>query len=453
MATTSIRRLCALLFVALMIAAPASAATISFAYPASSAPLLNPFIGNIAWASDTDEHDQPFSLVYADLTWAQLEPSRGEYDFEVFEARNQFDKWRDAGKHVVLRFVMDVPGPKKHMDIPEWLYDLTGDGTHYRTDYGRGYSPNYENPLLIQAHAAAIRALGARYGADPLIAFVELGSLGHWGEWHTHEKAGSFPLEPVRAQYVAPYAAAFTYAKLMMRRPFTHAAFHGAGLFNDAAANEDATEEWLDWIEYGGAFNETGEPEALVPMPDAWRTAPIGGELATVKDKKKLLGDAFDDTLSLLERSHASWIGPGSFVDIEQGGKQQANLDALLSRIGYRLRVERLDITETEDAFQLTLTWRNDGIAPFYFDWQPTARIVSGDGSTSLFPIPMAITDVLPGNPHMAALLIPKSSLPVGACILEVGIANPADGRAAVQLAMIAPANDGWTELARLVLN
>ena len=31
------------------------------------------------------------------------------------------------------------------MDIPEWLYERTGDGVFYDTEYGKGYCPDYSN--------------------------------------------------------------------------------------------------------------------------------------------------------------------------------------------------------------------------------------------------------------------------------------------------------------------
>ena len=29
-----------------------------------------------------------------------------------------------------------------------------------------------------------MKALGEHYGKSDLVSYVELGSLGHWGEWH-----------------------------------------------------------------------------------------------------------------------------------------------------------------------------------------------------------------------------------------------------------------------------
>ena len=65
----------------------------------------------------------------------------------------------------MFRFVCDKPSDEAHRDIPDWLYEKTGgDGTAYDMDYGKGYSPNYDNETFIRAHERAIKALGERYG-------------------------------------------------------------------------------------------------------------------------------------------------------------------------------------------------------------------------------------------------------------------------------------------------
>ena len=66
------------------------------------------------------------------------------------------DRWKTEGKHAVLRFVCDIPDDNlMHKDIPDWLFDLTGDGTFYDTSYGKGYSPNYGSEIFIKYHEAA----------------------------------------------------------------------------------------------------------------------------------------------------------------------------------------------------------------------------------------------------------------------------------------------------------
>lgn len=85
----------------------------------------NPLMGYApcAW---NNKISNDISLLYMDITWAELEPKEGEYDWESIEKENQLTRWKTEGKHIVLRFVCDIPGKEKHMDIPEWLYEKSG---------------------------------------------------------------------------------------------------------------------------------------------------------------------------------------------------------------------------------------------------------------------------------------------------------------------------------------
>ena len=64
----------------------------------------NPLMGYApsAWH---DEIPDDVSLLYMDVTWAELEPEEGKYNWEEIEKENQLDRWREEGKHIVLRFV------------------------------------------------------------------------------------------------------------------------------------------------------------------------------------------------------------------------------------------------------------------------------------------------------------------------------------------------------------
>ena len=431
-----------------------SALAVRVRYPASGAVLINPFVGNAVWARSKLGHEQPFTLVYADLVWAEFEPEQGVYDFGSFEEENNFALWRAQGKKVIFRFVMDVPTAKKHRDIPEWLYSLTGkDGDTYHVAYGRGYSPNYENPVLIDAHAGAIAALGRRYSKDSLIAFIEIGSLGHWGEWHVHGDIGEMPPQDVREKYVEPYIEAFPDTKLMMRRPYTIAANSGMGLFNDTAGSPKPTRRWLSWIESGhdDSLNDGGAD--LANMADAWRKAPIGGELATDMEHEELLGPLLTQTLELFKLSHTSWIGPGSFSDVPRAGELQGAVDQVLNTIGYRLRVDSGTVEETSDgALHLTMVWKNDGVAPFYFDWQPALSIQGADGRRRIFPLAMQLIDVQPGLDCSVSITLPKAALPEGAYTVWAGILDPQTEQAGVALAMAANESSLWYELLNIGL-
>ena len=315
---------------------------VSKAFAKSSEILKNPVMG-FAPAADYREAAADNTLVYMDVTWRELEPAPGVFAFETIEKENHLDEWRAAGKHVVFRFLCDKPGDEPHRDIPDWLYEKTGDGKDYAISYGKGYSPNYANRVFMEAHAAAIAALGERYGRDTFFSYVELGSLGHWGEWHVKYEDGlpRLPGEAVRRQYITPYLAAFPHAKILMRRPFLEAKKRNFGLFNDMAGDRDSTEDWLDWITNGGDYDQTGETGALAAMPSVWNTAPVGGEFTSRYSFAELLGPRLQETAALIRRSHTTFLGPKCPHGFSESGGAGLRDGAgeILKNLGYRLRV------------------------------------------------------------------------------------------------------------------
>lgn len=115
----------------------------------------NPLMGYAPCAWNTTVSDD-VSLLYMDITWAELEPEEGQYNWESIDKENQLSRWRKEGKHIVLRFVCDVPGQEKHMDIPEWLYEkIDHEGTWYDVEFGKGFAPDYNNEEMIRYHAKA----------------------------------------------------------------------------------------------------------------------------------------------------------------------------------------------------------------------------------------------------------------------------------------------------------
>ena len=270
----------------------------------------NAQIGYAPGVLDTGPDEPAVTLRYLGLTWRELEPEEGVYAWEAIQQTCHLDALRQQGVHLVLRILCDEPGAEAHLDIPDWLYEKTGNGSWYDLSYGKGYSPDYADPAFFAAHAALLRAVGEWFGADGFVSYVELGSLGHWGEWHVKSGEGLVPLpeEAVRDRYMALYREAFPAAKLLVRRPFRGAAGQGFGLYNDMTGHAGDTAEWLGWIKNGGWYE--GDPAGLSPMPDAWQTAPIGGELTSRIPMEQLLETGLDQTLSLVKGSHMSFLGP-----------------------------------------------------------------------------------------------------------------------------------------------
>jgi hypothetical protein len=407
-------------------------------YEKISDPLLNPMMGWAPWAT-LENTEQPHTLVYADLTWRELELREGIFDFEFFERSRQFARWRTEGQRVVFRFVTDRPGDKTHLDIPDWLFEkMDQDGEFYDNEYGKGFSPNYSNPIFIEHHRLAIQALGNRYGKDDFFAFIELGSLGHWGEWHTHPGLRPFPSESVRDSFILQYVEAFPNTFLLMRRPFAIARQLKLGLYNDMTADIPATQKWLDWIANGGTYPPE-DASGLLPMPDGWQQAPIGGEQSPTLTNETVFGTELEQTMRLLRASHTTFIGPGGPYDVALDGPLQAGLDQVLSTIGYRIYLDQVQMPRVirySKKLDIRFTFSNDGIAPIYYNWPSKVYIFDEDGRLiKKYPIDLELPLILPGMFSQVRVTIPINDLENGGYTIGLAILDPLTDQPSIKFA------------------
>ena len=281
---------------------------------------------------------------------------------------------------------------------------------------------------------------------------MELGSLGHWGEWHIKTGEGLVPMpgEAIRDEYVADYEAAFPTAKLLMRRPFNITAAHGLGVYNDMTGHEKDTAEWLGWLQNGGWYGE--EPNALAPMPAFWQSAPVGGEFTSSLSMQDMLRKELPRTLHLLEASHMSFIGPKTAPV-----KYAKGYNAVLKQLGYRLRVTELKLTPCADGVCAELTVANEGAAPFYWEWPVNLYVEDAAGSTLYTArLPLSLPKLMPGDSQKASVKLEgadaqellsggwKRRSPKH---LTIGIVDPMTGRDAVRFAMKAEQKNGRTTL------
>ena len=359
----------------------------TYKYRESTEVVLNPYIG-YAPSCTSESLCEKATLVYCEILWSELEPAQGQYNWDLYEKFHNLDKWKADGKTLVLRFVCDKPGDKEHMDIPQWLYEKTGDGQFYDMEYGKGYCPDYNNPVFISEHRKVIKEIADHFRTQSFLSYVELGSLGHWGEWHTYYVAGipQMPLTKVRAEYVQHYTDYFDYCKILMRRPFAELP-EGAGVYNDMTGISHDTSIWLSWIEKGGEYNETGEAEGLKATPEIWNKAPIGGEFASSVPISTMLGKDYDQTVSLLEKSHMSFIGPMVPNAKRENKELLTAADSLLKHVGYRYRISELNIRKSigRDTAEIMTTITNDGVCPIYFSCVPCLYLELPDGSDISF--------------------------------------------------------------------
>lgn len=400
--------------------------------------LINPLMG---WAPEAQykNYTMPHTLVYANLFWSDLEPSKGKYAFKEIEDKFNFSYWKSKNVKIVIRVVLDYPNQEGSMQIPKWLYDeINGDGTLYNIPYGKGFSPNYSNKILLDYHNKLIKALGERYNSSSEIAFIELGSIGHWGEWHTYDEGNKkleFPSENIANKYVKPYLMYFPDKFKLMRRPFKVAKENNFGLFNDMIGDKDSTNEFISWFT-NGYYNDllhTDEPS----MKDFWKTAPSGGEFANgeecVNYFKKF---SIDSTLNQIKESHTTFIGPNCPADKDNTYKD--SYDKILNTLGYRFVIKESSYNPSpkfiSNKIDINCKIENQGVAPFYYNWPVYIVLINNKNTiVTSSKINTDLSKWLPGKTSINTSLKLKKDLNKGTYSIAIGIMDPYTKRPSIK--------------------
>lgn len=344
----------------------------NFAY--GEKPILNPLKGYAPLAIETD-YELETSLVYAIINWNELEPQKGYYDFESFEQGIHMQKWKGEGKRFILRVMCDIPSEEGSLNIPNWLYEETKDGEWYDISYGKGYAPNYANPVFVEAHGELITALAKRYDSDPYVMAIQLGSLGHWGEWHVHDDLEiDFPKQEVADVYVNQYVSNFKNTHLQMRRPYLLAKANGMGLFNDVFGYEKGTYEWLDWIENGYISSQSDE---LMPsMKEVFESGLIGGEIASYESMEYYFSEGLSSMMMQLRDTHMSYVGPNSPIWLK-GYEEEISL--LAQELGYCFGVNQIGTRKIGNKLNVYITLENLNVAPMAENWMVRIYVLDKD--------------------------------------------------------------------------
>ena len=191
--------------------------------------LVNPDMGlvmfhysNRLWAygqlqerGDTLDWFPGVTTVYFRLPWCLLEPREGEYRWDLIDSYAA--PWIAAGKQIGLR--VTCCESRFPFATPEWVRDAGAQGWFFKIKmdkifgkYPPGgdtdlWEPDYGDPVFLEKLENFLAAMARRYDGNPAVAFIDIGSIGMWGEGHTRAygdamaAAGRDPQEPFHRLY------------------------------------------------------------------------------------------------------------------------------------------------------------------------------------------------------------------------------------------------------------
>jgi hypothetical protein len=346
--------------------------------------------------------------LYIRLAWAYLEPSEGKFNWSVID--DLIEKWTRHGLGIAFRISCketSTDRPEQQFATPRWVMEAGAAGGYYRAGKSAGpdapWEPVFDDPIFLQKLENFLKSFASRYDGQPWLRYVDIGSLGDWGEGHTW--AGSrkeYGFEQ-RKPHVDLYLNYFKKSQLVIsddfvygtggpeerRRMHQYVMSHGISYRDDSILVDG----------YFAGHSATATVRSPEFFADVWKRLPTVLELEHYSAVKRSgnwqpsptssLGrhgggrsgpDMLREALGLL---HATYIGYHG--DAADWLKDNPGLTIeLLNRCGYWYFPRRIVVPDTFKAGEasfIEMTWENHGAAPAS---QPFQLVLRLDGPQTL---------------------------------------------------------------------
>ncbi len=147
-------------------------------------------INKYAIARDEDLLNFPgMDHLYLRLAWAYLEPKEGQFDWPVID--RIIDPWTARGLGIAFRISCRETSTdrlEQQFATPRWVMEAGAQGGHYLMGKATGpdgpWEPVYDDPIFLAKLDRFLAAFAARYDRKPWLRYVDIGSIGDWGEGH-----------------------------------------------------------------------------------------------------------------------------------------------------------------------------------------------------------------------------------------------------------------------------
>jgi hypothetical protein len=334
--------------------------------------------------------------IYIRLAWSFLEPEEGRFDWRRIDSI--VDKYVPLGYGISFRISC-----KERRGYPNSVAHLV-DGVHYATPYwvkqagakgqvslSKGtedvlaWSPDWDDPLFLEKLENFHRAFAERYDGKPWVRYVDVGSIGDYGEGHTSASTRIPPtVDEVKAN-IDVHLRNYKYAQLVVTDDLL---YYGK--------EDDEVQELYDYAVSNGITLRDDSPMVgwyVQKYMDTWTIShprfydplylqkPVVFELSHYNSVKRSywmgrngrdilpeLGvSGAEIFLRAIETMHATYIGYHGYAeDFLTDNPELAG--ELLNRCGYwyfpvSARFSR-DIYQGSQS--LSITWLNKGVAPSY---------------------------------------------------------------------------------------
>ncbi len=382
----------------------------------------------------------PYSVVYIRFNWADAEPEEGRFNWALID--DVIAAWKPLRATVALRVMTCNAHSAGYYTSPKWLFDA-GCQSH---EYLRGgddptsggqriprLEPHYADPIYLEKHGAFLKALGDRYDGHPGIEFLDIGSYGIWGEWHTSNPA---PVE-IRKRIVDLYIQSFRTTPLVFMSDdaevLNYALARGTGFRRDGVGSPWHEQNWIGSKKYA----------AVEGMADTWKRAPVVFEWFGNYDYLKSKAWSFDAAIVFMLNHHVTLINDNVGRVPPEAMPQ---LERLARLAGARFVLREIAHTPTARpgaTLTFDMKWANVGVGRLQRAYALRMFLLDADDQVAV--VEDAKTDPrawFPGEHSLVETVPLPPSLPAGTYRVAVTLSGSAANSRPFRLAMDAPEKD-----------
>ncbi|RJP29293.1 MAG: DUF4832 domain-containing protein [Candidatus Omnitrophota bacterium] len=357
---------------------------------------------------DADLLDFPgMDHVYIRLAWAYLEPQEGQFDWDIIDAI--INKWVEHGLGIAFRISCKETSTdriEQQFATPKWVMKAGAKGDFYRRGEKTGtdgpWEPVFDDPIFLEKLENFLKAFAGRYDGKPWLRYVDIGSIGDWGEGHTHSGSRIAYDYNQRMRHIDLHCKYFQQSQLVISDDFAYSV-------SDKDERQKMHREVLDrGITYrddsilvdGYLSNYADQYTVRSPefFQDSYYNTPNVFELEHypivrrmgnwfVKPESSLAkygkgksgADMFKGALELL---HATYIGYHGYAREWLNDNPELTVE-LLNRCGYWYFLHTVNVPDKfsiGDNEPIEFFWENRGVAPAY---RPYTLILRLEGAAT----------------------------------------------------------------------
>ncbi|GAA3516904.1 hypothetical protein GCM10022393_33730 [Aquimarina addita] len=342
----------------------------------SSIDRVQPMTGIVFWAENSGDLStlgNKVQLEYSYLVYSDVVQNRGQYNWGVVD--DLLSTAASRGRQVILRFRYTYPGVTSR-SVPQYI--LNSSGYNNRTASVEGsntFIPDWSSQELQDFTLEFFTNFAARYDNDPRLAFVQVG-FGSYSEYHLYDGpfafGDTFPTKAYQTTFLNHINSVFNNTQWTISidaadsstSPLAASASLrnlNFGLFDDSFLHSQHSQN----------NNEYNRASWLTFGATRANTKVAGGEFSYYSDydQEHVLdlpngphGTSFEEMAALYDITYM--IGN----DQLSVGQSASRIEDAGMNIGYHFEVT----SYTSNGNSTSVTIKNNGLAPIYYDAYPT---------------------------------------------------------------------------------